>query len=62
MYFAITGTTLCIFAGGKSFMGGARVLMFFTIQSNIALAIISLIGFMYLSILNRIKKAGDKAE
>ncbi|MCR5516709.1 MAG: Pr6Pr family membrane protein [Lachnospira sp.] len=41
---AIVGTFLSAYAGRHSFMGGSRVFMYFTIQSNIAVAIISLIG------------------
>lgn len=41
---ALSGTYLSATAGGKSFMGGRAVLMYFTTQSNIALAIISAIG------------------
>ena len=42
---AVIGTFLSWYAGRDSFMGGKTVFMFFTIQSNIALAIICLIGF-----------------
>ena len=31
---ALTGTFLSYYAGRLSFMGGSRVFMFFTIQSN----------------------------
>jgi len=41
---AVIGTLLSAYAGRHSFMGGSRVFMFFTIQSNIAVALISLIG------------------
>ena len=43
---AMSGTFLSWYAGRNSFMGGKTVFMFFTIQSNIALAIICLIGFV----------------
>ena len=43
---AVIGTFLSWYAGRNSFMGGKTVFMFFTIQSNIALAIICLIGFV----------------
>ena len=46
---AILGTFLSAYAGRNSFMGGRTVFMFFTIQSNIAVAIISCIGFYFLS-------------
>lgn len=45
---AILGTFLSAYAGRNSFMGGKTVYMFFTIQSNIALAIICAIGFVLL--------------
>ena len=45
---AISGTILSYLAGRDSFMGGRHVFMFFTIQSNIAIAIICLIGFCLL--------------
>lgn len=41
---AIAGTFLSAYAGRMSFMGGTTVFMYFTIQSNIAIAIISAIG------------------
>lgn len=41
---AIIGTYLSAAAGKDSFMGGSRVFMYFTIQSNLALAILSAIG------------------
>ena len=40
------GTFLSWYAGRDSFMGGRTVFMYFTIQSNIALAIICLIGLV----------------
>ncbi|MBE5924839.1 MAG: hypothetical protein E7271_10335 [Lachnospiraceae bacterium] len=43
---AFTGTTLSYLAGRKTFMGGSRVFMYFTTQSNIAIAIICLIGLV----------------
>ncbi|MCQ2613932.1 MAG: Pr6Pr family membrane protein [Treponemataceae bacterium] len=45
---AILGTVLSAYAGRNAFMGGRTVFMFFTIQSNIALAIISGIGFAFI--------------
>lgn len=45
---AVLGTILSAYAGAQSFMGGKTVFMFFTIQSNIALAIICLIGLIFL--------------
>lgn len=41
---ATVGVFLSAYAGRNSFMGGSRVYMYFTIQSNIAVAVISLIG------------------
>lgn len=43
---AIIGTTLSYIAGRRSFMGGSRVFMFFTTQSNIAIAVISAVGLV----------------
>ncbi|MCR5581855.1 MAG: Pr6Pr family membrane protein [Pseudobutyrivibrio sp.] len=45
---AIIGTFLSAYAGRHSFMGGSRVFMYFTIQSNIAIAIICLVGLYYI--------------
>ncbi len=45
---AIAGTVMSASAGRNIFMGGSRVFMYFTIQSNIAIALISLIGFCLL--------------
>ena len=41
---AVTGVWLSAAAGRQSFMGGSRVFMYFTIQSNIAIALICTIG------------------
>lgn len=41
---AIIGTIMSAYAGSHSFMGGSRVFMYFTTQSNIAMAIICAIG------------------
>lgn len=46
---AIIGTFLSAYAGRNSFMGGSRVFMYFTIQSNIAMAIISACGLFFVS-------------
>lgn len=46
---AITGTFLSAYAGRNSFMGGSRVFMYFTIQSNIAVAITSIVGMCFLT-------------
>lgn len=45
---AVIGTIISYLAGRDSFMGGSRVFMYFTIQSNIAIAIICAIGFYYM--------------
>lgn len=45
---AIIGTFLSAYAGRHSFMGGRQVFMFFTIQSNIAMAIICLLGLIFI--------------
>ena len=46
---ATIGVFLSAYAGRKSFMGGSRVFMYFTIQSNIAIAVICAIGlFLFL--------------
>ena len=43
---AVLGTILSAAAGGRSFMGGSVVFMYFTIQSNILLAIICAVGLV----------------
>ena len=43
---AILGIFLSAYAGRHSFMGGSRVFMYFTIQSNIAIAIICAAGLI----------------
>ncbi len=46
---AVIGTWLSAYAGRNSFMGGKHVFMYFTIQSNIAIALICAVGcFMML--------------
>ncbi len=45
---ACIGTLMSYLAGRDSFMGGSVVFMYFTIQSNIAIAIICAIGFCFL--------------
>ena len=45
---AAAGTVMSAVAGRNSFMGGSRVFMYFTIQSNIAVAFISMIGLFFL--------------
>ena len=45
---ASIGTFLSAYAGRGTFMGGSRVFMFFTIQSNVLMALISAIGVFFL--------------
>ena len=45
---AVVGIILSAYAGRNSFMGGNRVFMYFTIQSNILIAIICAVGFYLL--------------
>ena len=45
---AVTGVMLSASAGRAAFMGGSRVFMFFTIQSNIAIALICATGLVLL--------------
>ena len=45
---AVAGTVLSYLAGRHSFMGGRHVFMYFTIQSNIAMAIICAVGLYLL--------------
>lgn len=44
IFFSVYGTVKCAMDSLNAFMGGTRVFLFFTIQSNIGLAVISLIG------------------
>ena len=45
---AATGILMTAASGRNSFMGGSRIFMYFTIQSNILIALICLIGFFLL--------------
>lgn len=54
---ALVGTFLSAYAGRLSFMGGSRVFMYFTIQSNIAIAIICGIGLCLLMKGNPVNQA-----
>ncbi len=45
---AVTGTALSAAAGARAFMGGKAVFMYFTIQSNIAVALICAAGAVLL--------------
>lgn len=45
---ALSGTFLSAYAGRNSFMGGRTVFMYFTIQSNIAIAVICAVGLLKL--------------
>lgn len=44
VFCAVSGVTRCLFSDSGSFMGGLRMLLYFTIQSNIAIAVICCIG------------------
>ena len=54
---AAVGVLLSAYASRNTFMGGSRVFMYFTIQSNIAVAILSLIGAVLLLRPGKIPKA-----
>jgi hypothetical protein len=54
---AILGTLMSYLAGRDSFMGGKTVFMYFTIQSNIAIAIICVIGLCKLAKGSEVSKA-----
>lgn len=54
---ATIGTLLSYLAGRDSFMGGRTVFMYFTIQSNIAIAIICIIGLCKLANGSEVSKA-----
>lgn len=45
---AVVGIVMSAAAGRETFMGGSSVFMFFTIQSNIAIALICLVGGIWL--------------
>lgn len=47
-FFALYGVFLSMNAGADKFMGGIKMLMYFSIQSNIVIAIICLIGIYYI--------------
>lgn len=44
---ALVGTTIGVYSSRDTFMGGSTVFMFFTTQSNIAMAIIAAMGCCY---------------
>lgn len=54
---AVLGTLLSAAGGRHSFMGGSVVFMYFTIQSNIAVAVICLIGLVLMASNKKIGKA-----
>ncbi len=54
---AVIGTIMSYLAGRNSFMGGRHVFMFFTIQSNIAIAVICAIGAYFLYKNKEVSKA-----
>lgn len=45
---AVSGTIMSAEAGKDSFMGGRAVFMYFTIQSNIVVALISIVGIVFM--------------
>ncbi len=45
---AVIGTALSALAAGRSFMGGSFVFMYFTIQSNLAIALVCAVGAVLL--------------
>ena len=45
---AAVGALLSAYASRSTFMGGSRVFMYFTIQSNLVVALLSLIGAVLL--------------
>ncbi len=53
MFSAVAGILMSAYAGKGSFMGGSRVFMYFTIQSNILIALICAAG-CYLLIQNKV--------
>lgn len=55
--FAIAGIILSAHAGRKSFMGGNRVFMYFTIQSNLVIAFFCLYGAILLKTGRHIKNS-----
>nr|MCR5010399.1 Pr6Pr family membrane protein [Clostridia bacterium] len=54
---AVVGTVLSAAGGRHSFMGGSVVFMYFTIQSNILIAVICLIGLVLMAANIKIGKA-----
>ena len=52
---ALIGVLLSAGAGRRVFMGGSRVFMYFTIQSNIAIALLCLVGVILMAGPGRIK-------
>ena len=53
---AAAGTLISAGAGRRAFMGGSRVFMYFTIQSNVAVALISLAGLALMAANARVGK------
>ena len=54
---AVIGTLMSAAAGSRSFMGGRTVFMYFTIQSNIAIAVICAVGGVLMLCRRQIGKA-----
>ena len=59
---AVLGTLISALAGRRAFMGGNTVFMYFTIQSNIAVAVIALIGLCFLLLKKRPGRVWDVIE
>ncbi len=57
IFSAVVGIILSAYAGSRAFMGGSRFLMYFTIQSNILIAIICGIGLFLMKREKKISKA-----
>ncbi len=53
---AAAGTVMIALSGRNSFMGGGRMFMYFTIQSNVAIAVVCAVGAW---LMMRNKKIGD---
>ena len=53
---ALVGTIISAMASADAFMGGHRVFMYFTIQSNLLIALVSLIGLCYILLKKEVNK------
>ena len=59
---AFTGILMSALAGRRAFMGGNTVFMYFTVQSNIAVAFLALIGLCFLLTKKKPGRAWDVIE